>query len=337
MIGGVIGYSVLGMALVMLARQQRWTAVRQWMTGLLVTYVTITLILLAGEAYFRFAYAESDGLPTLASRNWLGRYWQTNTQGYRDREWQAEDWQDKQTVLVLGDSFAAGWGIENPEDRFADVMAAGLGDGVAVINLGKEGTNTVDQTAILDSYPLPHPDVVVLQYYLNDIEHAALSLGLDPGLDPTRNLPGWANESYLANFLYWRLAPRLQPGLRGEQTYWGWLYSMYDNSSVWDIHRQELEAFIAAVEARDAQLMVVIFPNMLDAVGSIPYLDRVAQVFESRGYDERYTLKLFDQAEQMPLNERIVSPRDAHASAAFNRLVGDLLAERVVQLLQRPT
>jgi lysophospholipase L1-like esterase len=275
-------------------------------------------------------YAESDGLPTLASQNWLARYWHTNALGYRDPDWNPETLATRKTVLVVGDSFAAGWGIANPDDRFGNVLGKRLGDGYAVINLGKPGASTVEERDDLQKYPLDKVDVVILQYYLNDIENAALSIGLDPKLDPTKGMPAWVNESYLTNFVYWRLVARFQPEQEGTQTYWDWLYSMYDNSTVWAIHQKQLNQFADAVKQKAAKLIVIIFPNMLDPFHSVPYVDRVAQAFEAYGIESRAIVKLFDAAAAMDLSERVVSARDAHASVAFNRVVGDMLYDTVV-------
>jgi lysophospholipase L1-like esterase len=321
-----------GVCLVIAAIQRRYPRTRNVARALLVTYVTLMLILLAGEAYFRFVYDESDGLPTLALENWKAHYWKLNSAGYRDREWTENDWADKQTILIAGDSFAAGWGINDVKNRFGNVLGQMLGDQFAVINLGEPGASTVEDTENVCNYPLEKPDVVILQYYLNDIENAALSIGLDPHLNPTKDIPTWVNESFLANFIYWRLQARLQPEAQGTQTYWDWLYAMYDHATVWDIHQKQLNAFIDLVESKDAQLVVVIFPNMLDPFSSIPYVDRVAQVFEARNYSGEHILKLFDAAEAMPLNERIVSGRDAHASAEFNQLVGEMLYKAILSL-----
>lgn len=321
---------VIGCALVAVARQRRWLRLRGVAGGLLVSYASLVLLLLLGEGYFRFVYAESDGLPTLALENWKARYWHTNAMGFRDPDWTSREVTGKQVVLLIGDSFTAGWGIPQTADRFGDVMAARLGADYAVINLGLPGSSTVDETKTLQATTFQTPQTVVLQYYLNDIETAALSIGLDPGLNPARDMPAWASESYLGNFLYWRVMSGARPEQRGEQSYWDWLYSMYDNSTVWDIHQQQLDAFTAAVEATGAHLVVVIFPNMLDPLRSIAYADRVAQYFAAHGYADS-TLKLFDAAAAMPLAERVVSVRDAHASAAFNRQVGEWLAPLVVQ------
>lgn len=331
MLGFIVVFVLLGILLIVAAVQKRFRKLQAPASGLLITYFTIGLLLVLGEGYFRFVYAESDGLPTLASQNWLARYWHTNALGYRDPDWKPETLANHKTVLVVGDSFAAGWGIANPDDRFGNVLGKRLGDKYAVINLGKPGASTVEETDDLQKYPLDKVDVVILQYYLNDIENAALSIGLDPKLDPTKGMPSWVNESYLANFVYWRLVARFQPQQEGTQTYWDWLYSMYDNSTVWDIHQKQLNQFADVVKQKGGKLIVVIFPNMLDPFHSVPYVDRVAQAFEAYGIESGAIVKLFDATAAMDLSQRVVSARDAHASVAFNHEVGDMLYDKIVE------
>lgn len=320
-------FVMVGVALVAGAAQKQSSRLRGISSGLLLSYTLIMVALISGELYFRLFFAETDGLPTLAQQNWMARYWQTNALGYRDSEWTSEDWAQRTTILAVGDSFTAGYGLEDTSKRFADVLAQQLSDDYAIINLGKPGASTVDELANLEQHPLQTPDIVILQYTLNDIETAALSIGLNPDLNPLANVPTWANESHLANFLYWRLAPALNPQVRGFDSYIAWLHSMYDHSVVWDIHQQQISAFVEAVELRGAKLIVLIFPDMNNPFGSIPYVDRVAHVFEQRGYGDQ-VIKLFDAAEAMPAQQRVVSPRDAHPSAAFHALVGAMIYER---------
>ena len=315
----LLGVGAVGALLIALTAQRRWRGIRSIASGLLISYVTLALFIGAAEIYFRFFFAESENVHTLATQNWLARHWQTNSLGYRDREWTPADWEGKATVMVLGDSFAAGWGIENPADRFPDVLAAHLGDDYAVINLAEYGTSTPEQLAIMESYPLQTPDTVILQYFLNDISYAGLSLGLLPTPEP---LPDWARESYLGNFIYTRA---LASWVRAED-WWQWNYDAYDNVGIWSVHQAEIEALIDHVEAIGARLIVVIFPNLLEPVRSIPYVDRVAQVFEARGHTD--ILKLFDAAAAWTPTDLMVSARDTHPSPAFHRYVGDELYAR---------
>jgi hypothetical protein len=293
-------------------------ALRTMSRNFLVSYTVLALALVGGELYFRFVHAQSENILTRSTGNWLDRYWQTNSLGFRDREWTPEDWEGRETVLLLGDSFAAGWGIDDPADRFGNVLADLLGDDYAVINAAEYGRSTPEQLEIAREHPLQDPDVIILQYFLNDISYAQLRLGLQ--LDPGET-PWWANESYLLNFLYYRFLINI---LQSDETDWQeYDFAAYDNPTIWQLHRSEIEAFIDYADEIEARLIVVIFPNMLYPFRSIPYVDRVAQVFEARGKTE--VLKLFEEANAWPLEERIVSPRDTHPSVAFHRMVGERL------------
>lgn len=320
----ILIFLVLGVLLILGVAQKRFPRLRSIAGGLLVSYVTVLLILGAGEIYFRYFYAESENVFTLATQNWLNRYWHNNSLGFRDREWTADDLNGKQTVVVLGDSFAAGWGLQDPADRFSDVLAAKLGDGYAVINLGRYGTATPEQLEILkNESPVKNPDVVILQYFLNDINYAGLQLGLLPNPEPS---PDWTKDSYLANFFYWRF---LRPANANEEFYakwWEWSYAAYDNVGIWSVHKQEIQDFVDYVDSTGAKLIVIIFPNLLDIVRSIPYVDRVEQAF--REYGQTNILKLFDAAAAWDPNDLMISRRDSHASPGFNHYIGEQLYEQ---------
>lgn len=295
-------------------------AVRRVARNLLVSYTVLATTLAGAEVYFRYIHAQSENIFTKSTTNWLDRHWETNSLGFRDHKWTPADWQDKTTVMLVGDSFAAGWGIDDPADRFGDVLAANLGDDYAVVNVAEYGRSTPEELDILKSHPLQDPDVVILQYFLNDISYAQLRLGLQ--LEPGP-VPWWAEASYFLNFIYYRYLINV---LNPPEDWQDYDFRAYDNPTIWAVHRQEIEEFIDYVEEKDARLVVVIFPNMLYPFRSVPYVDRVAQVLEERGHTD--VLRLFDEANAWPLEERIVSYQDTHPSVAFHHMVGDMLYEQ---------
>jgi len=139
---GVIGvFLAIGVLIGIGAAQRRFRRLQNVTRGLMVSYVTIMLLLTAGELYFRHVYAESGWLWTLAGQNWHTRYVERNSGGFRDREWPPEDYADKTTVLVFGDSFTEGFGIQNVEDRYSDTLGRLLGTDYAVINIGVANTH----------------------------------------------------------------------------------------------------------------------------------------------------------------------------------------------------
>ncbi|MBK8026139.1 MAG: SGNH/GDSL hydrolase family protein [Chloroflexi bacterium] len=309
MLALVLGVLGCGIVFSIGGLQHRWKRLRSVFRALLVSYGTLVLLLVLGEAYFRFIHADSEG--ALAKTNWIARYWQENSHGYRDSEWSADAWSGKVTVAAVGDSFTAGWGIANPADRFTDILAQSLGEGYRVFNLGLLGTSTVEQTDTVRMLPVA-PDIIIWQYFLNDIEYTLLRLGLyeaPPSANPI------TQDSYLANYLYSRVTAGF------DAHYWERRYAADDNPSVWRAHEQEIIEFVTSAQERGSRLILVIFPNMADPYRSIAYVDRVADAAASAGVEE--VLKLFDAADAMPLNERIVSPRDAHPSVAFHHYVGE--------------
>ena len=316
----------IGALLVALAVQRRWKRPQSVARGLIVSYVIIVLALAGGELYMRYGYADSRMEFGLHGSNWANKYMVKNSLGYRDREWTIDELVSRTTVFVLGDSFTEGWGLSNAADRYTDVLQAHLGDDYAVVTLAHAGEATFHQTQNLLNYPYPSPDIVIWQYFLNDIEVAAQSNGMEWDFEAPPE-PQIARESYLASFIYWRANyDKLFTNVHDGRSEWEFNYAAYDNAFIWDVHRQEIDRLIAEIEARGARLIVVIFPNMLDPVGSVPYVDRVAQEFEAQGITE--ILKLTDEAAAWGLQERIVSNFDSHASVAFNQRVGDMLYEQ---------
>ncbi|GIK30160.1 MAG: hypothetical protein BroJett007_32980 [Chloroflexota bacterium] len=324
--GFLIGLIGVGALLVVLAVQRRYRRPQSVARGLLVSYAVIVLALAAGEFYVRYIYADSRMEFGLHGMNWANKYIERNSLGFRDREWTVEELESRTTVFVLGDSFTEGWGINNPADRYTAVLQRHLGDDYAVVTLARAGQSTINELEFLETYPYQPPDVVILQYFINDIDIAAKSNGMQWDF-AAPSVPPIADQSYLASFLFWRANyERLFHNVHDGRTEWEFYYAAYDNAYIFDIHRQEIERLIDAVEDRGARLIVLIFPNLLDPVGSVPYVDRVAQVFEARGITD--ILKLTDEAAARPLEERIVSPFDSHASVAFNRRIGDMLYDQ---------
>ena len=168
---------------------------------------------MALELGFKLFFAQSDGFRyTLASQNWYNRYWQENSLGYRDQEWTSQKLAGKTNVMVVGDSFVAGTGIANPDDRFANQLGQLLGDDFAVTVVASPGWDTRDEIEAIVEYPYP-PDVLILSYFINDIEGTAYAGGAQrPQIrqDPPPWLKPLIDHSHAFNFLYWRLV-RLGP------------------------------------------------------------------------------------------------------------------------------
>lgn len=280
------------------------------------------------ELYFAAIHDQSDGFNlTRSGRQWFERHWKpVNSLGYRDAE-PAAPAPGQRTVMILGDSFAAGHGIERAENRFSDVAARALGPGWKVYNVSQPGWDTVDEAKAMRDFPVK-PDVVVLCYYLNDIFHAANEAKYP--LTFSVNLPtGFMKElvgvSALADYAYWRLA-RGGNLSGGAGTFWDTLKGAYADPAVWGIHAKALEDIAAYCRENRITLVAVVFPMLQAPAESAPITGKVAGALAAMGAD---VIDLTPAMQGRPARELVVNTLDAHPNEAVHRQVGEMLAGRM--------
>ncbi len=290
-----------------------------WLRRAGVAGVAAALAVLSLEAAFQFvAQSHSVGY-TMASNLWFERHWGPfNSLGYRDRE--HERVPGKRLVALLGDSFTAGHGILRDE-RYGERLAARRPD-LHVLNLGSNGSDTRDELRRLREHPL-QPDVLVLQYFPNDVEGAARACGMRvPGFQPYTDIRSvklrfLVRGSYLANFLYWRF-PR-----EDLAEHHGFLERAFADAAVVARHCADLEAVRAYAQERGIPLVVVDFPLLHDVGRSRQWTAAVAATFR------RWQVPVIDVAQLVAgLDEAecVVNVNDGHAGAGLNDLVAEALA-----------
>lgn len=115
---------------------------------------------------------------TLSSQLWFSKYWKPiNRFGFRDYDI-AEDTTNKKKIIVVGDSFVAGHGIKNIENRFSNILQRKIGrDSYYVFNLGINGADTLQEIRLLKSFPYK-ADILILEYSPNDIGDRAIANGI---------------------------------------------------------------------------------------------------------------------------------------------------------------
>lgn len=97
-----------------------------------------------------------------------------NQKGLRDREHSYERPNNTKRILVLGDSFAWGFGVDE-SDRFSELLETSLG--VDVVNAGVSGYSTDQELLWLKSEGIKYDaDLVILIFCGNDIIHNHMEL-----------------------------------------------------------------------------------------------------------------------------------------------------------------
>jgi lysophospholipase L1-like esterase len=274
-----------------------------------------------------FVSQSHEGDLSKASQIWFAKYWKPITdQGYRDKP--KTDADKKQKVLVLGDSFAAGHGLENVEDRFSDRLEQKLGaDKYAVYNLGVSGSDTRDEYNRLAKFPVK-PDLLVLEYFPNDIEKAAKDAGLTLGqFQPYEDIktPGVGSlvmRFYLPNYLYWQF-PHIPPASITD-----FVKKSYTDTTILNPHLRDLQKIVDYARTHNAPMYVVMVPFLQNLDKSNDYTKPIETFFTQQNIP---IVRLSQHLNTIPAEERIVGKNDGHASAKVNALI----AEKLYEIMQR--
>ena len=227
----------------------------------LVLFIFLTSLVLAGaETWYRFGVDTTDSFGrTRINMRWFERHWKLNQMGYRDSVTMYPLMRSpgKRRITFLGDSFTAGHGVTDVEDRFANRIRNSGEDEVHVwADLGYDTGHHLElvQSLIAQDYEF---DVVVLVYNLNDI--GDLSPEWKAMTEQIRSAPPPAfliRHSFFLDTCYYRLKARLNPDI---SNYCQSMLQCYDGR-LWEEQQQRLKQLRNLVESRGGRFLVVTFP-----------------------------------------------------------------------------
>jgi len=258
-------------------------------------------------------------LPFFHAPNRKGFYYgaeiETNSFGFRDREFPVARVPGVKRIMMLGDSFTLGWGVPF-DSTFSKQLERQLdanGQPTEVINLGVGNYNTVMELELFKEKGLQFkPDAVVLMYYVNDAEPTpAVAGALKAAL---------FSHSYLIAFVADRLI-KLKPLVDHNydwKAYYGNLYR--PGEAGLDASRQALVDLSALCRARNIKLMVVNIPELRE-LKQYPFpqaTEFVRSVVAAQG------VSFLDLAPSLVTEEPAslwVSPQDPHASIKANGII----------------
>jgi len=297
--------------------------------GLIANIFTLTvpllIVLILIEIVFMYVPQSHEGVLSKASQIWWDKYWQpVNSLNYRDKEPVADS--DKIKVLVLGDSFAAGHGIENLDDRFSDILEKKLGsDKYVVYNLGISGSDTRDEAERLEKYPVK-PDILILQYFPNDIERVAREGGLSlSGTEPYSDLKGPLNtvikRFYLPNFIYWQLPHT------AFSTFEDFVQKAYTDSTILASHFNDLNRIKQVADSAGAPMYTVFIPFLMQTEKSESYTKPVSDYLAQQG---AHVISIAEEIDKIEPKDRVVGKNDGHAGPKVNHIMAEKVYNSIV-------
>ena len=230
---------------------------------------------------------------------------------------------DCTNILVLGDSFTAGVGINKVKDRFSNVLGSHLPESFCVYNAGVGGSDTIDEFRRLGEFPIK-PDILVLAYFTNDAEQkiAHLQQGYDLVLPEMSFLE---THSFLFNFLYWKYSGHNVTNEERERLIEFNGLLPYLEEEYFRAHLEDLYRFIDYSRRENVPLFAVVFPNMEAWALTSSYLiccKPIIQYFQDHNIS---VLDVFPLVKHISAKDRFISSVDGHASVKVNKLVGDAL------------
>ncbi len=317
--------------LLVFARKMRRRAAAVHWPQLLLGNALVLLFLLSsflwvGEIYFRFFYDTTDALAfTKVCERWVERHWHLNQAGCRDNvEYSPALTFGKRRVTFVGDSFTAGHGIKNVEDRFVNRLRRAHPEWEvhALANVGLDTGNelTLLKKTLPKGYQL---DEVVLVYCLNDISDLQPEEGrqLQQVLECLDASCWLVRDSYFLNFLYNRYTAWRMPKLRG---YFSFVRRAY-TGSLWEEQKKRLKELRDLVTANGGHLRVVTFP-FLNALGrDYEYQfvhDQLNQFWRDLQVPQLDLLPVF---RDLPPKQVTVNRYDAHPNEYASKLAAEAI------------
>jgi len=255
----------------------------------------------------------------------MGVDFQTNAQGLRDREFSFERVPGKLRIVMLGDSLTVGWGVPL-EQTFAkriEQMYAEAGIDAEVINLGVGNYNTVQEVqAFLTKGYRYQPDVIVLNYFVNDAEPVV------PASTPSALM----RRCYACVFVAGR-GDALMRQFFGRLDWAQYYLSLYGDGSErgWLDAKAAIGRLAEFSKASGIKLMIASLPELhdVDNYRFGPITDLVRKSAEENG---AAFVDVLPALADQPSAKLWVTPPDPHPNAYANALIAKALFEALQRL-----
>ena len=230
----------------------------------------------------------------------------------------------KKKIVFLGDSFTEGFGIPNIQNRFPERSIKNISPCYEPFIMARGGLNTMDQLRLLKALTFK-PDVIVYQYYGNDIDGNAIEMGfLRKPIEAYKELSAvsrtFIKASYLLNYLYW-LYPK-----EYLNDYSRYLKSCYTNDAIFHAHRLTITELLHYAQQNNAKVFCIVIPYLQDLESSQNlYVNQVENCI-TQEISEGQLIDIFGEVQQLSPQDRIVNSNDPHASEKVHQIIATKLA-----------
>lgn len=292
--------------------------------NLLILCLLLSLVLLGGEIYYRYVYDTTDSFAlTKTTQRWFQRHFHVNRNNFRDSlpAYELGIAPGKRRITFVGDSFTAGHGVPNVEDRFGNLVRAARPDWEVHVR-AQNGWETGNEIDALRRLPPDYGlDQVVLVYGLNDICDLIPRWRQSLERIYKTNQPKHVfKHSYFLNTLYFRLSASADPDVAN---YFDFTLGAYEGT-VWQHQEARLRELLKVVNSRGGKLRVVTFPFLhnLENYSFEPAHHKLGWLWRSLGVPHLDLMELYRSRRAEGL---VVGAHDAHPNERAHRLAAEAL------------
>lgn len=297
----------------------------------LIFLFLLSVALLSGEIYYRFVYDSTDSFGLCrTTQRWFERYYKKNATGFRDSlNYMPTPARGTRRISFVGDSFTAGHGIADVENRFANIVRTNLPDHEIHV-LSECGWDTGMEINLLDFIPTSgyETDCIVLVYCLNDVADIVPEwLALSKRLYESPKPGFFFQYSYVLNTIHGRLKAASEPQLAD---YYQFVQDGY-KGELWEQQKTRLTELHNHVKSQEWSLLVVTFPFVHAMQQPYPYQDLHDQLAEFWDQQQVPHLDLLSTFEDLKPQDLVVSRRDAHPNERAHSLAAMAITDFLKQ------
>lgn len=295
---------------------------------------SLLFVILLAEGFTRLKTIidpDTTRFPSHSNELWKRRFVDLNKLGFRDQDHTDVSRENAKRLLLIGDSYAFGWGIEDSRDRLGELLVRKLSEDDTtkweLINASAGGTHTLEHIEFLKRTQNFKPDWVILLYVFNDIDYlcritpkpltrATSILGR---LDPIWVMYG---NSYLFQEIYARLLLINYNQGNPEPS------DPYSNPSLMKAHLQDLSTFVTLARDTGARVRIVPFDiRVIHSRAMKHRYDRFVDLLNQNGLPVRSIANAFDGYDHSTLT---VNRLDRHPNELANRLAAKAVYDLIV-------
>ncbi len=296
--------------------------------------VSIIVLFWGVESYYRFYVDTTDSFAiSKITQRWGKRYYKNNNIKSRDNvDYILKKQPGLRRITFIGDSFTIGYGIEDVDDRFVNIIRKSLYDKEIHVIAGN-GFDTDRQFLYLKQFhdDLGYDmDVVILVYNLNDI---AFLIPENKAI--VERIYGYEDElgyigqnSYFVNEAFFKWKAMTDPDMG---SYFGYLKDSYKKNTNWTNMQNYLGDVINYCNDNEIKLMVITFPFLHDFEREYQFVEAhqaLAAFWAEKGIPHMDLLPAF-----LPHKDEylIVNDFDAHPNEKAHQIAAKAIEKFILQ------